>query len=531
MNKTTILTKWMVTAAVVFGVFGVKTIAMAHTDCHYGDWSNVSCSSDGYVHQIRTVEGHDCDEPLERDIRNANCACKYSSWSGDECTSDGYIHQTRTANYPYCTDNLQRDKSADDCKCSAAKAFSLWADTQCVSEGLMHQTRTQNYSYCDGPVEQDMQKNKCDCSYSAWKNDGCSGDGKMHQIKTLRTDYSYCAVSLEQDVDKKSCACITTDIAGKCASDGFRTHAISYNFGYCGAIHDAFVADPSCACAETATKNCTGSNISQTTYSYNFDYCASKPVLTDDNDTSCLSAYNCGAWINGACVSDGMVAQTQSCTDQYNNTITNTRNFAEPACACNAGKTGSECFGDGKANVSYAWDHEYCGQVYAATETNDDCACQYPADWTNTTCSGDGQMHQIKNQTTSFDYCPELEQDVSDRACDQPKTDEIVNPGTGNDAGQGNSNDTGNGTDADNNGGNNGANDANDNAGNTNIPVATHSDNHSSSGDFAPGFGPHATLGRVLGVSTQRLPLDQIEAAINLIRQIIANLAQQVNSL
>ena len=49
----------------------------------------------------------------------------------------------------------------------------------------------------------------------------------------------------------------------------------------------------------------------------------------------------------------------------------------------------------------------------------------------------------------------------------------------------------------------------------------------SSSGDFAPGFGPNAH-GRVLGASTERMSLDQIADAVEIIKEMVANLTEQI---
>jgi outer membrane murein-binding lipoprotein Lpp/Mg-chelatase subunit ChlD len=213
-----------------------------------------------------------------------------------------------------------------------------------------------------------------------------------------------------------SSMCDQIDTPAQCTRDGYRKHIISYPYLYCGANTETEVADATCTCAASETsRQCSGNATTTANYHYNFNYC-SIDYSAEITDHACDSQYSCAEWTNTQCSADGIMPQTRTCSDQYQNTYPENRNNNDQSCACVRSSAKGECVSDGKTNMSYSWNFGYCGQSYTATEDDTACVCAY-SDWVNGVCASDGFRNQARTQTTSFIYCTALSQAVSDSTC------------------------------------------------------------------------------------------------------------------
>lgn len=325
-----------------------------------------------------------------------------------------------------------------------------------------------------------------------------------------------------------------------CTGDGTGTKSFTWSDASCGTAGGEAVSDDSCKCVESAATECTGLNTSLTTYTYNYDYCAKKGPYTNDNDTNCASTWDCGDWTNAGCASDengGTMNQTQSCQDQFDHTKINTKTVTDANCACAKTESGRVCAAAGSANVSYNWNQTYCGESLTQSEADSNCACTY-GDWSNTQCTGNGLMGQIRTQTTNFEYCLATSQNVSDETCNNVPS-ETVNGGWSNwgdcsaTCGGGIQKRTCTNPSPFKGGADCSKIDGGDDTQTCNPQSCggastSGSGSISIPGDYAPGYGPNNFVRQVLGDYTEKLSLDEIAALIAQIRSKINAIKLQI---
>lgn len=209
-----------------------------------------------------------------------------------------------------------------------------------------------------------------------------------------------------------------------CFKDGWAKKSYTYNFpAFCpGAGADEYEKHPDCDCVESASKICTGVRTSVTSYSYNHSYCTAKNSLTNTDDPDCDPNWNCGAFTDAGCVSGdegGKMKQTQDCVDQFGNHKTNEQIVTNESCVCAQTETARNCFTSNQAHVDYSLSGQsYCTGGFTTTVNDPSCACQYSG-WTNSGCASDGKMGQSRTQTTNFNYCTDLSQQIDDATCAQ----------------------------------------------------------------------------------------------------------------
>lgn len=435
-------------------------------ECTYTDWEDLGCVSADKMRQIRyKITGCDeCDEPLERDVDAAVCACELikqdasciddqhsevtytfyndslyyvneycpddyaiveddpacssdyvcGEWQNGSCAGDAVREQTRV-----CTNQYQNTKTetqtVNDASCGCV--YSEWLPAECTADGTKKEVRTQGtqFGYCT-LLEREISDATCACQYTEWQQTTCVSEGKMIQIRSKITDYTFCIAPLQQEIDSQECACQKNDTPGNCSKGGYRAHDYSWNFEFCGTNYSDEQPDSACVCQLVETgRQCSGDKTADVTYGYNHSYCGSGYTETKE-DLSCCSQYACSEWQNMGCMSDNTMGQSRTCTDQYNNSYSDGRQFEDASCACVKAEQSRTCNGDGTADVSYAWNHAFCGAGYNTTENDASCACGY-SDWTDTACSCDGSMKQTRTQTTSFNYCTALEQETPNTDC------------------------------------------------------------------------------------------------------------------
>lgn len=222
-----------------------------------------------------------------------------------------------------------------------------------------------------------------------------------------------------QDVDfgnADSSLCQLTDKPGACVKNGFREHQFIYNYNYCGENHHQNIADESCDCqAIELSRQCVGDGQAEIAYNYNFAYCGENFTQTKE-DLSCASQYQCGEWENLECKNDGIRNQKRICRDQYQNFYEEKRQISDEICDCAFQQMSKACASDGFANVTYSPNFAYCGDNFSQPEEDLICACVY-SEWQNDKCAGAGLRKQTRTQTSQFDYCANLEQNIKDSAC------------------------------------------------------------------------------------------------------------------
>ncbi|MFA5349392.1 MAG: VWA domain-containing protein [Candidatus Paceibacterota bacterium] len=243
----------------------------------------------------------------------------------------------------------------------------------------------------------------------------CTSDGFRHHAYTY--NYSFCGQDSENDVADQTCSCQLTDTPAECVSDGMRNHDYTYNYLFCGQDYTSPVTDQSCDCSVYEdSRTCIDDGMAQVNYKYNYSFCG-QDYSQEEQDMSCSSDYQCQDWQDGDCVGDGTIHQTRICTDQYTNSYTEQRDTADASCSCTASEASRACVSEGTANVTYDWNYPYCGQSYVTSEPDSNCDCVYSS-WQDGECSSEGYRHQTRTKETIFCYCNDLERENEDSSCD-----------------------------------------------------------------------------------------------------------------
>jgi hypothetical protein len=415
------------------------------------------CTAEGQAQVSYTYRDDGCGSDFQVFESDAGCACIYSEWETDICIDAGLAAQMRydLSDYLYC-DDLYREYPDDGCSCN-----KIIEQTICISPGYANQTYSWDQYYCgQGLFYQVTEDQSCACSYSEWQNTTCLDETTRQQERTLVSPYSYCEEPLMQVITDFSCACSCDISFSTCVDNGIADFNWEYNHEYCPQDFVVQGADPDCICeyGEAQDGDCIEDGIREQ-FSYQtseFEYCAQVLPLTRSDDAClCLDiesgrqcdsdgqaevfydrnfAY-CGEpysqmeadapcscvfsdWADEGCVSSGVmeesryeISQFAYCQDSQ------TRDVSDPLCDCVLSETGSVCISDGQADVTYSWNHDYCGEPETVTEARAECSCVYDQ-WKDDSCTSDGIMRQSKIEISLFDYCEDvLYQEVEDPTC------------------------------------------------------------------------------------------------------------------